>query len=79
MTELDANAVVKKETDGRWHSMRSSFINLMNAMDYDHREHTDAVIDQLRESVTQLKARLSVLEQQERLVSVAATQPEERS
>jgi hypothetical protein len=79
MTELNANAVVKKETDGKWHSLRSSFITLMNALDYDHREHADAVIDQLRESVTQLKASLSVLEQQERLVPEPATQSEERS
>jgi hypothetical protein len=79
MTELNANAVVEKETDGRWHSLRSSFITLMNALDYDHREHADAVIDQLRESVTQLKDRLSVREQQERLASVAAIHSEERS
>lgn len=73
MTKANANNAVEEETGGKWRSLRSSLMNLMNTLDYDPREHADAVVDQLGESVSQLEARLSVLEQQGRRVPVAET------
>lgn len=71
-------SVLVDETIGRWQSVLSSLAAFSQALDFDPQEHAFVLLDQLGESVSQLEARLTALEQRERNVAVVAvTEPEE--
>ena len=64
MTEPNGIVLVE-ETFGLWQSLQSSIAVLMRALDYDPQEHAAVSLHKLGETVTQLQARLAVLEQHE--------------
>jgi hypothetical protein len=62
MTEAN-EIVLVEETPGLWQSLQSSITALMRALDYDPQEHAAVSLHKLGKTVSQLEARLALLEQ----------------